>query len=210
MFSIMTDHLTFVSMNVQGLGDGKKRRDVLNYLRGKKYNVYFLQDTHFTDKEINYIRSQWGYECYFSNFNSQSRGVAIFINNNFDFKFKGLEKDNLGNLLILHACVMSKDLTMICLYGPNRDDPDFYSYIKGKILHLENPCIISGDYNLVLDPNMDCYNYVNVNNPKAREVVLEMIVECDLIDCWREENLEEKQFTWFKKNPIKKARLDFF
>ena len=31
-----------------------------------------------------------------------------------------------------------------------------------------------------------------------------------MIDCWREQNLEKKQYTWFKGNPLKKARLDYF
>jgi exonuclease III len=207
---MMTENINFVSMNVQGLGDSQKRKDVLNYLKGKKYNVYFLQDTHFTNKEVNFIRSQWGYECYFSNYNSQSRGVAIFINNNFDFKFKSLETDQNGNLLIIHACISNIDITLICIYGPNRDDPIFYNNIKEKILQLENPCIMVGDFNMVLNPNMDYFNYLNINNPKAREVVLDMIIECNLIDCWREQFLEKRQYTWFKRNPIKKARLDFF
>jgi hypothetical protein len=36
------------------------------------------------------------------------------------------------------------------------------------------------------------------------------MIEFDLMDCWREQNLEVYQYTWFKKNPIEKARLDFF
>lgn len=37
-----------------------------------------------------------------------------------------------------------------------------------------------------------------------------MIQECDLVGCWREENIEINKYTWLKKNPIKKARLYFF
>ena len=48
----MTENVSFVSLNVQGLGDKLKRKDVFNYLRSKKYNIYFLQDTHFTDKDM--------------------------------------------------------------------------------------------------------------------------------------------------------------
>lgn len=34
--------------------------------------------------------------------------------------------------------------------------------------------------------------------------------EFNLMDCWRENNIEKREYTWFKRNPIKKARLDFF
>ena len=41
-----------------------------------------------------------GYECYFSSFTSNSRGVAILINNNFEFKaFR--EKKDLNGILKL-------------------------------------------------------------------------------------------------------------
>ena len=53
-------------------------------------------------------------------------------------------------------------------------------------------------------------NYVNLNNPNARNNVLNIMTEYNLIDCWREIHLENKEYTWFRRNPIKKARLDFF
>jgi hypothetical protein len=42
--------------------------------------------------------------------------------------------------------------------------------------------IIVGDYNLVLDTNKDCSIYLHVNNPKAREVVLQQILSFNLVD----------------------------
>jgi exonuclease III len=206
----MTVNLKIASMNVQGLGDRLKRKDVFNFLKTRNYNIYCIQDTHFIDKEEYLIRSQWGYDCFFSNFNSQSRGVAVLINNNFDFKLINMEKDTDGNLLIINCEIDTKLFTLICIYGPNRDDPGFYTNIKNKVCNINNSCIIVGDYNLVLNPDKDCFNYKNVNNPNARDVVYEIIIEKEYIDAWREKNMEKQQFTWFKKNPVKKARLDFF
>ena len=75
---------------------------------------------------------------------------------------------------------------------------------------IENDCILVGDFNLVMSPQKDYFNYLHVNNHKSRDNVLEIVWEYNLIDCWREEHIEERKFTWFKKNPIKQARLDFF
>ena len=52
-----------------------------------------LQDAHFVTKEENYIKTQWGYDCYFSNFSSNSRGVAILFNDNFEYEVHEVEKD---------------------------------------------------------------------------------------------------------------------
>ena len=75
---------------------------------------------------------------------------------------------------------------------------------------IENDCILVGDFNLVMSPQKDYFNYLHVNNHKSRDKVLEIVWEYNLIDCWREEHIEERKFTWFKNNPIKQARLDFF
>lgn len=125
-------------MNTQGLSDKNHRRDTLHFLKSKNYSIYFLQDTHFTCKEENYIRAQWGYECYFSNFSSQSRGVAIFINNNFEYKIHGVDRDNNGNKLTLDITIEGIRLSLINIYGPNRDDPHFYSEIYADILGQDN------------------------------------------------------------------------
>ena len=198
-------------MNAQGLGDKGKRNDVINLLKNKKYSICMLQDTHFTELEETYIKIQWGYNCYFSNHNSQSRGVSIFINNNFDFKFKKLEKDTGGNLLILNCKICDKDITLINIYGPNRDSPDFYQNLSKRMLKYENSSfILAGDFNLILNPDIDAFNYTHLNNPHSRNIVFDIITEYNLIDSWRENHLENKEYTWFRRNPIKKARLDFF
>ena len=80
----------------------------------------------------------------------------------------------------------------------------FFQEIYGNIETYNIPVFLAGDFNLVLNPEQDTYDYVNVNNPKACEEVLNIMLECNLIDCWRELNLENKQFTWRKKILISK------
>ena len=133
-------------MNCQGLSDKTKRADTLNFLKSKKYSVYILQDTHFIDKEENYIRTQWGFECYFSNFASNSRGVAILFNNNFEFKVQNVERDDNGNRLILTIEIEGKLFTLINIYGPNKDDQEFYKQLLLKINENENTVIMAGDF----------------------------------------------------------------
>lgn len=68
-----------------------------------------------------------------------------------------------------------------------------------------------GDWNLVLDAEMDSFNYVHINNPKARNVVLNLLEEDNFIDVWRVMNENTRKYTWCSLNPSKKqARLDYF
>lgn len=106
----MTEPVTFISLNTCGLSSPEKRKDVLNFLKQKQYSIYFLQDTHFVKKEENYIRTQWGYECFFSSFSSQSRGVAILFNNNFEYSLHHVEADDSGNRLVLDISIHGKNL----------------------------------------------------------------------------------------------------
>ena len=203
-------------MNCQGLGaiNSKKRRDVMNYLRDKSYSIICLQDTHFTPAMNNFVRSEWGYEAYFSSYSSQSRGVAILFKNNFEFTIHSKYKDESGNILILDFTVENQRITLVNLYAPNRDDPDFFSHVKEEALKLGNQNIIMvGDWNLILNPELDCKNYKHVNNPTARRLVLELMSELDLCDVWREENPDTLKFTWRRKhkdNTVQMGRLDFF
>jgi len=53
------------------------------------------------------------------------------------------------------------------------------------------------------------HNYININNPNARNKVLEMKEEYNLTDPFREINTEIRKYTWCRRNPIKQARLHY-
>lgn len=199
------------SLNCQGLGNYQKRRDVFQFLRQKQYNIYCIQDTHFDHKMYRQVRAEWGYECILAPNNTRSRGVAVLFNNNFDFKIKKTIIDNAGNFIVLLMHTMGKDMVLVNIYGPNRDDPTFFEEIKHRIQDLGNQnIIIVGDWNLVLNPSLDYYNYRNINNAKAQEAVIEMINDLELVDVWRELNPEVLRYSWRRPNPFQQSRLDFF
>ena len=61
-----------------------------------------------------------------------------------------------------------------------------------------------------MNPKLDYYNYKTVNNPKAREKIVEIMNTKYLVDPFREKFPTHKKYTWKKRNPCKQARLDFF
>ena len=42
--------------------------------------------------------------------------------------------------------------------------------------------IWTGDFNLEMDPKKDAHNYININNPKSREKVIDLCAEFKLKD----------------------------
>ena len=210
----MADKVKICSLNCQGLGDYKKRRDVLKYLQKSNYNIVCLQDTHFTKNSERQIRNEWGFTTFFSSFNSRSRGVAIFFNNNFEFKIHNFVSDMGGNFIIIDLEMNDNRVTFVSLYGPNKDEPTFYENLKKRINNYKNHnIIIVGDWNVLLNPELDGHNYKHLNNPQARQQILYLISELNLYDAWREENQEERVFTWKRKirnEELQMGRLDYF
>ena len=191
-------NLKICSLNCQGLGEFKKRRDVINYLR--EYDILCLQDTHFSLDLHRQIRNEWGHEVEFSSKNSRSRGVAISISNGREFKVNAIEKDSEGNFIMIDITLEQTRLTLASIYAPNSDSPLFFKMIKNQVLKFGNMNIIMvGDWNLLAYPEIDGYNYKHINNPKARDVYLDNMVELDLHDIWREDNTGIRKYTWFRK-----------
>ena len=108
----MNSTLKIISVNCQGLGNKQKRRDVFHFLREKKYSIYFLQDTHFDEKLESYVSAEWGYKCFFSSFKTNSRGVAILFNNNFEFKVVDVFKKDDGNFFAVIIQVNNMNIVL--------------------------------------------------------------------------------------------------
>ena len=102
-------------------------------------------------------------------------------------------------------------LTLVSIYAPNTDCPNFFDNMMSIVDDFGNDgYVICGDFNLVLHPYIDCCNYLHVNNPNARDKVLEIIDDRCLIDPFRQLYPDLHRYTWRKRTPFKQARLDFF
>ena len=200
------------SVNCRGLGDFYKRRDIFAFLREKDCSIYLLQDTHFSNKIEDRVKREWGYDAYFSSFSSNSRGVAILVKNDIEYKFISITKDINGNYLILRVKIFDKEIVIVNVYGPNADTPDFYIHLEETVLSTgaTDNFIFGGDWNLVLNFDMDCCNYRRQNNVKASEKVLDMMNNMNLVDIYRMENPSTRRYTWRRSTPLQQSRLDFF
>ena len=143
-----------LSANCQGLRSIDKRTDVLSFLKETKASIVCLQDTHLTNKDLNSVKRIW-HECYVHGTKPNSRGVAILLNNNFEYHVHETNKDMEGNYIQLILTCGSIKINLINLYAPNSDDPNFFSEID-KLTTYEDAdyVVLCGDFNLVLNPSM--------------------------------------------------------
>lgn len=88
--------------------------------------------------------------------------------------------------LAIDITIEENRVTIVNIYGPNFDNPCFYEKFRDIFFNLDNDYfILCGDFNLVLNPLLDTENYSNVNNPKARDKVLELMKDLQLVDYYR-------------------------
>ena len=85
------------------------------------------------------------------------------FNNDFELKLHKEKKDNNGNLLALDLSINEHRVTLINIYGPNTDSPEFFKAIRDILIDLDNLYfVICGDYNIALKPDiLDTFNYTN-------------------------------------------------
>ena len=157
------------------------------------------------------VRSLWKGDCILNGNSSNSRGVAILLNSNFEYKILSTFKDEEGNMIAIDIDVGDISLRLLNLYAPNKDSPSFFEKVK-EILesNTQTYAIILGDFNLVLNPSMDSDQYKHVNNPKSRNVLKLIMNDFNLVDSFRVTHPAAKRFTWRRKNPFRQARLDYF
>ena len=77
------DSLKFLSLNVRGLGNFRKRRAIFTWCRKQNADLIFLQETHSTKTCESQWKKEWGSSIIFSHGSANARGVAVLIRSGF-------------------------------------------------------------------------------------------------------------------------------
>jgi exonuclease III len=59
---------------------------VLHFLKKKRPDILIIADTRLAKEIENNVKAEWGGHAFFSSFDSQSRGVATFMQKNLPVK----------------------------------------------------------------------------------------------------------------------------
>ena len=199
-------------MNVWGLGDSPKRREIFTWLRDKQMNIYLIQETKCTADKEELWRNEWGFECVFNSFDRAAHGVLILFNNNFQYNILDIIKDNLGRYIIVHLKIGEEHIVLANIYGPNSDDPIFFQNLFADLENFSQySFILAGDYNICLSElDKQGGRPFNVTHRLSRNTLNENMEIFNLVDVWRSLNPDTKKFTWRQRNNNIACRLDFF
>ncbi len=201
------------SMNVRGLGDHLKRTQVFSWLNNRSADIFLLQETHSSVNSEQVWRDDWGNSnIFFSHGTTNSRGVCILFKDSCNFDLVKSFHDNDGRFIILDIVLNNQKITLINVYGPNKDEPLFFENIHRKMTDFDCESIVwGGDFNCVLDTMMDKKGGRAQSHCNSRKYIYDIITAYDLVDIWRRRNPNVFKYTWHSngKPPIF-CRLDFF
>lgn len=210
--------LEFVSLNVNGLGENKKRRVLFEWFKNSKHlaNITFLQETHSSKNIEGVWKSEWGGDIYFSHGTTNSKGVAILFEKDFEYKLIEEICDDAGRYLVLKIEVDQVPFLLVNFYAPTKNfESDQIACLEciNSILsdRLHESIVMGGDFNTIFDPSLDKKGGSLANMPHNYTAqLLEFTKEIGLVDVWRRNNPDVQRFTWRQKHPLIQCRLDFW
>ena len=115
-----------VSLNVRGLQNMQKRRNLFTYLKLMGADIYMLQETHATIEGSQLWQMEWGATIIHSYGTNHSGGCCIMFNKNRSSQIHDVCCDVHGYFIIADMSVGNYRLSLINLYGPNADTPLFF------------------------------------------------------------------------------------
>ena len=205
--------LHICSINTNGLQQSEKRQRLIEWSKQQQCNILLMQETHFSQNIENKLIQDFKGSLYQSNGTSNSRGVAIWIKKNVEFKLIDEYKDNEGRLLLINVEINNAIYTIINIYAPNNTNKrnTFFKQVDRFINeHSIGQIILAGDYNDILSKIDTKKLYQSKKFDKPVHNLKSMIKSHKLIDIWRQKNKTKTQFTWNRKDKSEATRIDYF
>ena len=200
--------LKVTSLNVRGLNDVIKRRQVFKEARRDKSSILCLQETYSSQAVQDQWQHEWGGIARFSHGTSKSKGVGILFDRKLHTKILESWEDAEGRALIVKAEIDDIVYTVASIYAPNKDNPEFIDKIANKVDELSaDKIIMCGDWNLVMDTRVDSKNRGH-NNYKSAQALANATENLCITDIWRAMHPDKLQFSWVRRKPFCASRLD--
>ena len=209
--------LNIVSFNAQGLRNVKKLRALFREFKKKNFDIITIQETYLLKEDIPLIEREWEGPFFLSEGTKNSKGLLTLFRKSFK------EEDiicTFSNDRIIMTSFNFDDNPLIIfnIYGPcgDKDKPiflnDLSKLIDLKVNKEEAYYIIMGDINIVKSNNLD----IIAGSAHTKRSVSELnkfVDNYNLIDVWRTQNPNTKEYTWGKNNNQKSTftarRLDY-
>ena len=138
--------IKITSWNVRGLREIAKIKQVLNRIRQLKCQIVFLQEIHLRATEIDRLQKRWPGQVLCAPYSNYARGVLILIHKSLPFQVANVIPDQYGRYIIVQGNIATHKLNMVCIYGPNDDNPTFFQNLFLTLSTLQGMHIIGWDF----------------------------------------------------------------
>ena len=200
-------NLSIISYNVRGLNNSRKRISIYNYIKKKKVDIAFLQETYTNlESEIKWIQ-EWGGTGVFAHGSKHSRGVAILFIKSLEVNILSKKLDSQGRFIILKIQIDNKTFNLVNIYAPNKENDqvkffqDLGNVILAEKITSSDNNIICGDWNLIQNNKLDKLGGVENIRHNSKKKLTELINIYNLVDVWRIKHENTKRYTWGQKTP---------
>jgi exonuclease III len=194
-------------------------------------DIIFLSDTRIVTNKgvsssqriVNKLRDckHKKYESFF-NSSSNSRGVALLINRDFnEFSIIKEYKNTDENFHLISCKINGFSYCLGAIYGPNNTSHAFYNELTDVLTDVNAAgivnVIIGGDWNTTWDrrpvnSNIDTFCMSGLPNAKNSELLERLCMRFSLTDPFRALYPDKRDFTYapFGDVRLNRSRLDFF
>ncbi len=204
-FFFVTLMATVTTININGLRNRTKMKALLFTYRS---DIICIQETNWEEDKVREMREEWRGDIYYNNGAKNARGVAILIKKDSVENIREVYKDQRGRILVVEFRYREIDFRLINIYVPNieLDRREILEELKGLV---DGKCIIVGDFNIKCS-RLDVGKGVQFRWEKSRGMLIEIMREKGLMDVWRYENPEKREFTrkQLKEGILKQSRID--
>lgn len=196
---------TVTSVNVNGLRDRGKTKEMLFTYRS---DIICIQETNWDEEKVREMRGEWEGDIYYNNGARNARGVAIMIKKDSVEEIKEVYKDRTGRIVAIEFKYKKVEFRLINVYVPNIEK-DKWGIIEELKKIVVGRCIIVGDFNIKCS-RLDIGKGVEFRWERSRNMLLEVMKNKGLIDAWRYEYPEKREFTrrQIRDGVLKQSRID--
>ena len=190
--------IEILSINVHGLRDISKRRNIVSWLSQQNQDILFLQETYLcSQQDFDAFQTIWAGQAIFSPRGNHSRGVTIIFKSSFNGKISSSSVDTDGRLVKVTLVIENSCLQLINVYAPCQvgKRAEFFSALSGHV-GAGVPTIVGGDFNCVDDLYLDKLGSNIHPGQSAIKALKSFISSLDLLDIFRCFHPSARQFTW--------------
>ena len=149
-------YTSIYSFNARGLANKDKRVATFSWLQTKRSGIFFIQETHSTEKIEEIWRHEWDGPSFSSIGNLTVEEWQSLLQKKIEFEVNTINRDDYGRFLLIDCSIFGSRHILVNIYVPTSDkqteQADFGSFVLSKLeKFLGCNIIVGGDFNINIE-----------------------------------------------------------